>query len=177
MSQEIWKKVPGYPLYEVSTHGRTRSLNGGRWGRREKPKMLAANQDSHGYPQIKLCNNMVVKQILVHRLVLLAFVGPCPPRQQCRHLDGNRANNELSNLCWGSASENQLDKRFHGTASPGGPSGEQHPCAKLTKHQVLEIRRLFAAGNYLQKELAPRFGVHRMTIGKIVRRERWAHLP
>src|SRR5262245_23559473 len=34
----------------------------------------------------------------VHRLVLEAFVGPCPPGKLCRHLDGDSGNSRLDNL-------------------------------------------------------------------------------
>ena len=46
----------------------------------------------------------------VHRLVLEAFVGPCPEGMECRHLEGDTANNALSNLAWGTPQENAADK-------------------------------------------------------------------
>jgi len=36
----------------------------------------------------------------VDHLVLLAFVGPCPEGYECRHLDGDPANNHVDNLRW-----------------------------------------------------------------------------
>jgi transcriptional regulator with XRE-family HTH domain len=41
---------------------------------------------------------------------------------------------------------------------------------------VIEIRRLRAEG-HTQQDLADRFGVSRMTIRQIERRETWRHLP
>jgi hypothetical protein len=53
---------------------------------------------------------------MVHRLVLEAFVGPCPIGMQCRHFpDPNPANCNLKNLQWGTPMENTEDKRVHGT--------------------------------------------------------------
>ena len=46
---------------------------------------------------------------------------------------------------------------------------------KLTPAEVIEIRRLRAQGR-TQRELAERFGVSRMTIRQIERRETWRHL-
>jgi hypothetical protein len=53
----------------------------------------------------------------VHRLVLEAFVGPCPEGMECRHLDGDPANNRLENLRWGTHRENAADQVRHGTAA------------------------------------------------------------
>jgi DNA-binding XRE family transcriptional regulator len=47
---------------------------------------------------------------------------------------------------------------------------------KLTPNDVIEIRRLRAAG-HTQQDLADRFDVSRMTIRQIERRETWRHLP
>lgn len=52
----------------------------------------------------------------VHRLVLLAFVGPPATNSaEVCHIDGNPANNQLANLRWGSSSENKADQVRHGT--------------------------------------------------------------
>lgn len=51
---------------------------------------------------------------LVHRLVLEAFVGPCPSGCEGCHYDGNPANNIVSNLRWDTTKNNCLDKRRHG---------------------------------------------------------------
>lgn len=52
---------------------------------------------------------------LVHRLVLEAFVGPCPEGMEGCHGDGDPTNNSLGNLRWDTATSNQLDKVRHGT--------------------------------------------------------------
>ena len=54
------------------------------------------------------------KEERVHRLVLEAFVGPLPDGMVTRHLDGNPLNNHISNLQYGSQSENGLDTVRHG---------------------------------------------------------------
>ena len=46
--------------------------------------------------------------VLVHRLVLEAFVGcPCPPHQESCHWDDIGTNNMLSNLRWDTAEQQQ----------------------------------------------------------------------
>ena len=43
-----------------------------------------------------------------------AFAGPCPGGLEIRHLDGDAANNRLSNLAYGTSSENGYDITRHG---------------------------------------------------------------
>jgi len=52
--------------------------------------------------------------VLSHRVVLEAFVGPCPDGLVTRHLDGVKLNNRLSNLTYGTYTENNLDILRHG---------------------------------------------------------------
>lgn len=51
--------------------------------------------------------------------------------------------------------------------------GETSPLAKLTAEQVEEIRRRYAAGGVLQRELGEEFGIGQTQVGRIVRRVRW----
>lgn len=50
-----------------------------------------------------------LKQHRVHRLVLTAFVGPCPDGMECLHGEGGALDNRLTNLRWGTKSENMLE--------------------------------------------------------------------
>lgn len=100
-------------------------------------------------------------------------MGTRDKNQETRHLDGNRANNRLDNLIWGTKTENYADRHNHGTAN----NGERHGRAKLTNDKVREIRNLYAAGRATQTQLAEMFGVNQTKISNIVRRESWSHIP
>src|ERR1700688_3800773 len=118
---ERWKPVPGYEgLYAVSDLGRVKSLEryvkgppGSRSGLRiNKERILTAKPDLvSGGQVVSLWRNNKGKWIQIHRLVLLAFKGPCPEGHETRHLDGNHSNNKLKNLTWGTPTENHDDKR------------------------------------------------------------------
>jgi hypothetical protein len=54
--------------------------------------------------------------------------------------------------------------------------GEAHGLAKLVDWQVLKIRRLARRGLSFSK-IAPRFGVSRELVGRIVLHRYWRHLP
>lgn len=127
--QEVWKDIAGYEgLYQVSNHGRVRSLGHDTWhpGRVLKPQL-----DGKGnYYMVCLHKNKALKHFLVHRLVAQAFI-PNPDNLPCvNHKDEIKTNNHADNLefCtisynarYGMASRNQLDAR----KKSGGVSAEK----------------------------------------------------
>lgn len=117
MPDETWRPIPGYEgAYEVSDRGRVRSLDRiTDRGRRWKGRLMTPCALQNGYLIVTLWREGKQRSPLVHRLVLTAFVGQPTEGTEGRHLDGNRCNNVLSNLSWGTHSENQYDQILHGT--------------------------------------------------------------
>lgn len=113
---ERWLPVPGYEgAYEVSDRGRVRSLDRiTAQGRPCKGIVLTQLNGSKGYKQVGLHRSGQTTHH-VHRLVLLAFAGPAPEGMEVRHLNGDRTDNTLANLTWGTHLENMRDQREHGT--------------------------------------------------------------
>jgi hypothetical protein len=107
----------------------------------------------------------------VHKLVAEAFIGPCPPRHQVRHLNGICTDNRVANLCYGTCSENQADKERHGRV----PKGEKHKQHRLTEAQVAEVRLLLAQG-FTKSAIGLRFGVSSTTIYWISSGRNWRWL-
>jgi hypothetical protein len=64
---------------------------------------------------VDLSKNGNQRTILVHRLVAAAWIGPRPDGQQVRHGPNGVSDNSVSNLCYGTLSENQKDRRRDGT--------------------------------------------------------------
>lgn len=140
----MWKTIPGFPEhYEVSDDGQVRTwLVRGSKKVSDNPTAMVG-WFMHGYPAVLLRDvHGKRKCVRVHQAVLLAFVGPCPPGQEARHLDGSRTNNRLDNLKWGTPKENSDDKREHGTMV----TGEQTVTAKLQASDVVAIRALLRRG-------------------------------
>jgi hypothetical protein len=108
----------------------------------------------------------------VHRLVLITFVGPCPPGHEGCHKDGVPAHCSLENLEWGTKSKNALDKFKHGYAAPHGIRNGRR---KLSNNEVLEIRKLYVQG-FLQKEISALFNIGVPNISHIVNRKTWTHI-
>lgn len=107
---EIWTSLLGYDAYyQVSDHGRIRSLS--RFINRKvyKGKMLKQSENTQGYLVVSLSFEGQIKQKTAHRAVLESFTGPHPDLA-VRHMDSNRKNNNLSNLEWGTIRENNYDQ-------------------------------------------------------------------
>lgn len=153
---EEWRADPRHDGYYVSDYGRMI----GKSGKVLKPIGRYLHVKTSALPR---CN------IYVHEAVAAAFIGPRPNGQYVRHLDGDRANNTRSNIAYGTPAQNTDDARQHGTMS----RGEAHAHSTLTEAQVLEIR---AAGKTNRDVLAERYGVHRVTIEKIIGRRAWKHV-
>jgi hypothetical protein len=116
---EQWLPLPGWEgRYEASSEGQVRSVSRiSPQGRRVGGKILSQTLRGFGYQHVSLHNNATGERsfMTVHKAVMLAFVGPRPEGQEIRHIDGNPLNNKLSNLTFGTRSENILDAVRHGT--------------------------------------------------------------
>jgi hypothetical protein len=105
---ENWKPVLGYEgLYEVSDLGKIRNKKGRILKDRFKTPMR--------YRSVALNKNGKAKEKLVSSIVLESFVSPRPSKMVVRHLNGIAQDDRLSNLTWGTQSDNILDKIKHGT--------------------------------------------------------------
>src|SRR5262252_4052196 len=105
----IYKGIP-FPGYEVSDLGRVRSHRrwlGSKSENKSQVRILKATIRSggrhaahHGYFYVGLRRNGKRYYIDVHRLVLEAFIEPCPDGMQARHGPNGRFDNSVDNLCY-----------------------------------------------------------------------------
>lgn len=155
-----WEFIPDFPDYQISSAGQVRR-NG---------RIKAVTLDRKGYHKVTLWRNAKSHTRLIAPLVAAVFVGEKPVGQVVRHINGIKSNNNAGNLEYGTRSENELDKRRHGTA----PIGENHPAAKLTADQVSAIRKRYVKGSRVDgcNALGKDYGVtgtliHYIVIGKL----------
>lgn len=156
--EEKWKSIPGWPGYEVSdwgnVHSYKRRVKGrGRWVIDESPqRVLKASLDrENGYRRVILCHNGKPKLCTVARLVLLAFVGPCPEGMEACHTDCNSENDRLDNLRY----DTHINNSYDGVGS--------HAKTRLTNKRAVVVKQL-AADGLSDEELASMFGVSVSTI-------------
>lgn len=147
---ERWAPIPDYEdRYEASDLGRIRSLVC-KTGPRPAPRLVRGGRHTWGYRTVSL-HGRGRRQVtcLVHRLVLSAFVGPCPENMEARHLNNDRADNRLANLAWGTRVENARDKETHGTVARGrrhGSHTQPHRWARGDAHHSRRMRHLLPRG-------------------------------
>jgi HNH endonuclease len=169
------RPVPGFPGYTVDTEGVVRSY----WKYYDKgarltdvpQRVLVARRNRYGYPRVTPCRDGRHYTRAVHRLVLEAHVGPCPPSHEGAHLNGVRSDNRLANLAWKTKSENAADQQRHGTQVRGERQGR----SKLTAVGVTRIKAYLAEG-VSRRVLARNFHVSRSTIDHIATGRKWSHI-
>jgi hypothetical protein len=170
---EVWKPIPGFDgAFDASTHGRIRT-NGRCAGTRCYPeKIMRPIPLASGYLKVNLSLEGRVRQRRIHQLILETFVGPCPEGMEVRHLDGDRTNNRLDNVRWGTQQQNTEDKYRHGSVL----FGEANPRAKLTWDVVRGIRRDIAEG--VSREVVKRkYGIAKGPLSRIVLNRIWREQP
>ena len=113
---ETWKSVVGWEgLYEVSDQGRVKSLErtvmfkDGRT-RTWSMAMRKPQPCSSGHLNVMLHRDgKTGRGYRVHRLVMAAFVGPCPAGMEVCHNNGDATDNRLSNLRYDTRAANIRD--------------------------------------------------------------------
>jgi hypothetical protein len=110
--KEVWLPVKGYEgYYEVSNLGRVKSIErkakvcGGGF-RIVKNRILKNSLNNTGYYRVNLKKKNKNNIYLVHRLVALGFIENPENKRTVNHKDGNKINNNISNLEWNTDLEN-----------------------------------------------------------------------
>lgn len=109
-----------------------------------------------------------------HRFAYQLAKGPIPEGLIVCHSCDEPSCVNPNHLWVGTHADNSDDKLAKGRDNP--PRGSRNRHAKLTKHQVVEIRRLYAAGRHTQDALAAKFGITQASVWAIVQRRTWSHV-
>lgn len=162
-----FKDIPGFPSYCVGDDGSVVS-----WYRSREWRWLKSGPSGrYGHRAVNIRREDKLVTCRVHRLVLMTFVGPCPPGMEACHGDGDPANNRLDNLRWDTKKANAQDRIRHGRGASGVGNGR----AKLTEADVLTIRHLVRSG-MSQVAIGQRYEVTAQQVGKIANGRSWKHL-
>lgn len=160
-----WKKVSlgkGYGSKAVLTDSWTR--------------MSVSRRDKNGHYSVNLRtgDSGVKKMCYVHRLILEAFIGPCPDGMEGCHFDDDPSNNRLTNLRWDTPKANKADAFRNGRLH--FLRGQEHHASKLSDDQIREIRIIYAGGGATQRQLAKQYNLNQSHVSFIVRGLSWSHL-
>ncbi|MFC7347292.1 NUMOD4 domain-containing protein [Chryseobacterium zhengzhouense] len=116
---EVWKPIKDYEgLYEISDLGHVRRLDAvverGDRPMLVKGGIMQLRDNGSGYLRVKLSKNNKSRRVLVHRLIAEHFLDKVDNLTVINHKDGNKQNNNLSNLEWTTQRENIIHARKTG---------------------------------------------------------------
>lgn len=176
---EQWKAIQGYEnYYEVSNLGRVRSVDRmvphARHGLTKQASKILSPAITDGYYKVALSMNRSLRSFRVHRLVAAAFVDNPSKLQEVNHKDGNKLNNEASNLEWCTHSQNVQHAFDSGLAV--ALRGSQNGNSKLSTEDVLAIRSEYDYGKVTLLQLAGKYGCSKRNVLDIVHKRIWKHL-
>lgn len=190
---EEWKTIEYYSDYQISNLGVIKSLK--KW-RGTNERILKPSKDKDGYNLIILYNGKA-KTFKIHRLLLELFKPIVNSKSfECNHINGIKDDNRLENLEWCTKSENMTHAYKIGLCLKGENhswygkhiskdikdkmsrmnSGENSPAHKLTKIEVIEIRKIVKENKMTRKEIAKMFNVHLSTIDRVKSGKTWKHV-
>jgi len=169
--EEEWRVIEDFPDYAVSNMGRVKRIT--KTTNTFVGKILKPRLGTARYFQVNLCKDGKARNMFIHRLVLMAFVGPCPINYGANHKNGIRTDNELNNLEWTTAKQNS--EHAIKTGLWHSNCGENNPNSFLKKREVWLIKKLLA-NKIKQKSIGKMFGVNPVTISDIKRGLTWKHI-
>lgn len=215
------KKINDLEGYFINEEGKIFST------KQKTLKQLKTRVNSRGYEEIKIQRN----NYKVHRLVAIAYISNPENLPQVNHIDGNKLNNDVSNLEWATNSDNQyhawktglqpkrhasnasltqkeadaireeyvntkigtlelsrkynvskttikdiLNAKYYNLDKTIKPVSRKKTPPSFTPEQVIEIRELYATGEYSYNKLGKMFGVNHKTIKGITERITYKHI-
>lgn len=167
-------------FYQVSNFGRIKRksrfvVNNTNGGIRKVREEIAAIQDNgRGYKQIYVSINRKRKVFYVHRLVAKYFISNPSNKDEVNHIDGNKSNNNISNLEW----VTRLENVKHANDNSLTLKGEDVWNCKLTESKVRAIKRLFSMKNNKtsQTYLCKKLNISAAQMSRIINGTRWKYL-
>ena len=129
--KEEWKDVVGYEgLYKVSNTGKLFNI--------KLNYIQKECKHCKGYLTVHLRKNKSGKSFLAHRIVAMAFIDNPNNLDQINHIDGVKTNNNINNLEWCTAYENQIHRVY---VLKSNPSVKIQPVIQRRKNDFTVVNR------------------------------------
>lgn len=138
-------------------------------------KCLSTTPNHRGYLRVGIyLPDGTVKRLSVHAMVLETFVGEKPSKEyQVDHIDGDKTNNDLSNLEWVTPSEN-ISRAFKNGLKTG-IKGTNHPVSVYSDLQIHKACRLLEKGLSIP-DVSKKVGIPKSYLYSIAKGNQWNHI-
>jgi len=159
------REVDGFPGYLVDMAGGIYSIKNNLY--------MKTFVNKGGYVQTQLCINGNYKYVSVSRMVAIAFIENPDNKKEVNHIDGNKLNNSVENLEWSSPNENIAHSYRIGLRENNKKACRvlAKKCRKLSASDCKKIKKKWLNGGHTLSEIAKTYGVHKETIGRMLRRK------
>ena len=160
LDKEVWKPIPGFEEYQVSSEGRVKSVmryaRSGKGLRRVPEKLMTLSlHPESGHWRVQLSKQGKTKTFVVYKLVMeIHKQEEKPEGSHIAHLDGDTGNNSMANLAW----------------QAKGSAGVTHQKASLNENDVEEIRSLRQSGMSVD-QIATKMQISKAQVSKIANRK------
>ena len=171
---EEWKSISNYEnLYEISNFGNVRSLDKNRayknTTRNIKGKILKSC-NCLGYKILTLSKDNIKTNYRVHRIVAEHFINNPDNKPYVNHIDGNKSNNQYSNLEWVTAKENTEHSLYIlKNKTNKGCTWENHNFSSIQCYEMINLYNK----KYSFRKIAKLFKSNHKTISKIIKNEKY----
>lgn len=161
----MYVQLPTNRDYLINDNGEVVSLKYGKW------RKLKTRIDRLGYIRVGLTNQNKQRSWLVHRLVMLAFVGASDA--EINHINGDKTDNTLVNLEYSNRSDNIKHAYYNKLLT--ARNGER-ASNKLKEGDVQQIRQMLKQG-YTMKWIGNKFKITAAAVWSIKHGKLWKCLP
>jgi len=156
--------IKEHPRYEITKCGTIRN--------KINKKIKSQYVGSTGYYMVSFSYNNKSKPQRVHRLLAKTFIENPMERKFINHIDGNKLNNDLTNLEWCTHSHNMKHAFETGLVNN---TGTRNGMSKLNDKKVMQIKKMLKDG-ISQSKIGEIFNVSRSAILKIHLEKTWNHI-
>lgn len=155
--EEVFRDIPEHENYAISNKGRV-------WSKK-RDKFLTLSVNSSNYKKVVLDG----KNHYVHRLVAKVFCSNPDELEEVNHIDGNKWNNNYTNLEWVSKSDNAKHAFDLGLRTISGYTRYKvaHSAHRFTSDEVEEMKQLYYDGMSKQ-EIAEKFNCYSSVVCNII---------
>jgi hypothetical protein len=180
------KEIEGFEGYYISSEGYV-------FSKKRNIILKGSMTKKNGYIQVYLLKNKIIHRFLIHRLVAIYFLDNPYHKKEVNHIDGNKLNNNISNLEWVTKQENMSHALKKGLFRPKEHWTDEMkkkviksrintykntPCEKrgrsiLNRQQVIEIRKRFDNGEG-SLSISKDYPVGRVSCARVGKRETYS---